>query len=269
MSIKLWLSSLTFFLAASITTVQAADETIKKMKTRSDGMFRMMIIDPGQYDAAVILLQGGKGRLKIKDDGIRGGKNNFLIYFRDHFVDNGLLVAVADAPKDYYEGEAMRVDNFRLSQEHADDLGAVISELRVRTDKPIWLVGTSRGSISAVNAASRLSGNSAPNGLVLTSSVVTTTHKGFPNVFDVDLSGISVPLLITHHVDDACGSSMYKPAVALKDAFPASSTVEFRTYEGGDEGKHKHRCKRKSAHGYYGQEKKVLDEIIAWIKSHS
>ena len=266
---KLWLTGLIFLLALSVTTVQAVDETIKKMETRSGGMFRMMIVDPGQYDAAVILLQGGKGHLKIKDGGIKGGKNNFLIHFRDYFADNGLLVGIADAPEDYYLGEAMRLDNFRISQEHADDLGAVIKDLRGRTNKPIWLVGTSRGSISAVNAASRLSGDSAPNGLVLTSSVVTTTHKGFPNVFDVDLSGISVPVLITHHVDDACGSSEYDPAKALGNAFPASSTVEFRAYEGGDEGKHKHRCKRKSAHGYYGQEKKVLDEIIAWIKSKS
>jgi hypothetical protein len=42
--------------------------------------------------------------------------------------------------------------------------------LRMRTQGAVWLVGTSRGSISALNAAARLSGPSAPDGIVLTSA---------------------------------------------------------------------------------------------------
>lgn len=247
----------------------AADQTIEKMTTRNGGMFRMVTIDPGDHSAAVVLLQGGKGRIGVKDKFIKGGKRNFLIHYREYFADKGLLVAIADAPRDHYKGEAMRANRFRLTQDHADDLGAVIRKLRQRTDKPVWLIGTSRGSISAVNAATRLRGKDLPDGLVLTASVVQDAGTGRPHVFDMDTSRISMPVLIVHHEDDGCPSSSYQEALKLKDAFPASTAVEFKSYKGGKDGDGADQCNRLSPHGFLGQEETVLDAIIAWINAHS
>jgi hypothetical protein len=56
--------------------------------------------------------------------------------------------------------------------EHAQDLGKVIADVRTRVGGPVWLVGTSRGTISAANAASRLTGPAAPDGIVLTSALM-------------------------------------------------------------------------------------------------
>lgn len=260
--------SLLALLSAPIA-VQAADQSIEKMKTRKGGMFRVLTLDPGEHFAAAVLLQGGKGRLGIKDDFMKGGKKNLLINFREKFADAGVLVAIGDAPRDHYKGQGMRGDEFRLSQEHADDVGAVIKKLRSQTDKPVWLIGTSRGSISAVNAANRLSGDAAPDGIVLTASVVTTTAKGWPNTFDVDLSKIAVPVLITHHEDDGCPSSPYGRATDLELAFPSSPSVKFITYTGGEKGDSKNRCNRLSPHGYLGQEDKAIQDIIDWLKQHS
>ncbi|MEW8347275.1 MAG: hypothetical protein AB2687_03130 [Candidatus Thiodiazotropha taylori] len=239
------------------------------MKTRSTGMFRLVTIDPGEHTAAVILLQGGKGRIGVKDRYIKGGKKNFLIHHREDFADKGLLGGIADAPKDHYKGEAMRADRFRLTEHHADDLAAAIRRLRRQTDKPVWLVGTSRGSISAVNAATRLSGGDAPDGLVLTASVVIDAGTGWPHLFDMDMSGIAVPVLIVHHESDDCPSSPYSEAIRLKDAFPKSPAVGFIPYTGGEEGDFGNRCNRLSPHGFLGQEKEVVDDIVGWINEHS
>jgi len=67
---------------------------------------------------------------------------------------------------------------FRTAPEHADDLGKVIADVRARTKAPVWLVGTSRGAISAANAASRLSGPPAPDGLVLISALMSGGRGG-------------------------------------------------------------------------------------------
>jgi hypothetical protein len=45
---------------------------------------------------------------------------------------------------------------FRNSQKHVQDIEAVISYIRSINDKPIWLVGTSRGTESAAYAAVHL-----------------------------------------------------------------------------------------------------------------
>ncbi len=51
-----------------------------------------------------------------------------------------------------------------MSAQHAEDIGKVIADVRERTKLPVWLVGTSRGAISAANAASRLTGPPRPTG---------------------------------------------------------------------------------------------------------
>ena len=50
-------------------------------------------------------------------------------------------------------------DWFRLGDKHASDIAAVVAELKKRFDNvPVFLVGTSRGTISAANGA-RAPGN--------------------------------------------------------------------------------------------------------------
>ena len=58
--------------------------------------------------------------------------------------------------------------NQRLTQAHADHLAQVIAAVRTRwPGKPVWLVGTSNGTLSVFNAAARLTGAALPNGIAL------------------------------------------------------------------------------------------------------
>jgi len=116
--------------------------------------------------ASVILFVGAHGRLALSPRGIGWGEGNFLVRNRERFCREGFLVAVMDAPSDRPQG----LWNFRTSVAHAEDIKYVIAELRKMFDIPVWLIGTSMGTVSAANFAARLK-EGGPDGLVLTSTI--------------------------------------------------------------------------------------------------
>jgi hypothetical protein len=155
---------------------------------------------------ALVLLVGGGGHLALDDKGCpRALKGNSLVRSLPNFHQAGFVTALADSPSDYTGEDGLA--GFRTAPEHADDLGRVIADVRARTKAPVWLVGTSRGAISAANAASRLSGPSAPDGLVLTSALMSGGRGGAKpwltqSVFDLPLEAIRMPVLVVGHAAD-------------------------------------------------------------------
>ena len=167
----------------------------------------------GRPAAAVVLLAGGNGILGLAPDGsiTNGLSNNFLVRSRQLFADHNLYVAVLDAPSDHATPPGL-TSAYRVGLEHAQDIGVVLANVRMRAGVPTWLVGTSSGALSVANTATRTltSPRASPAGIVLTSSL---THKslGCPvPVTDVLLQSIRLPTLIVSHRDDACACS---PAV--------------------------------------------------------
>ena len=84
------------------------------------------------------------------------GAGNFLVRTRQMFVNDGIAVAVIDAPSD--RQSAPYLNGFRLSKEHADDARAVIAWLKEQLHVPVWLVGTSRGTSAAAIAVALAGG---------------------------------------------------------------------------------------------------------------
>jgi hypothetical protein len=71
------------------------------LPTRPGVSQRMVVLSPPEPKAAVILFAGGHGGLQISSVGsFHWGNGNFLVRSRQLFVDQGLLVAVVDAPSD-------------------------------------------------------------------------------------------------------------------------------------------------------------------------
>jgi hypothetical protein len=157
---------------------------------------------------AVVLLAGGGGFLDLDDQGCpRALKGNSLVRSLPHFHRGGFATALVDAPSDHRNADGLA--GFRITPQHADDVGKVIADMRKRSNVPVWLIGTSRGTISAVNAAARLAGPSAPDGLVLTSAVTSGGKGGqkpwvVQTVFGVPLEAIRVPVLVVGHAADTC-----------------------------------------------------------------
>jgi hypothetical protein len=158
--------------------------------------------------AALVLLPGGGGHLSLDAQGCpRKLTGNSLVRSRDLFHEAGFATALVDVPTDHRGTDGL--GGFRLSKQHAQDIGKVIADVRRRTNLPVWLVGTSRGAISAANAAGRLEGESAPDGLILTSPVTSGRSGGRKSwvaqtTLGAPLEAIRMPVLVVAHAADAC-----------------------------------------------------------------
>ena len=241
----------------------AAEEEVRTIPTRPGVTTSFLLLRPaGAPTASVILLAGGDGDLGLTADGIHQLQGNFLVRTRTRWMREGFLVAVLDRPSDRKGG----LWNFRTTAEHAADVRAVIAALREVAGAPVWLVGTSMGTLSAANAAARLA-DGGPSGIVLTSSVTETSKTTYEAVRHAGLGDIRVPTLVVHHRDDACRFSPYSGAQAIVRALTRAPAKELMTFEGGSP-PISTPCEAKAAHGYLGIEAQVVSAIGAWIRAH-
>lgn len=244
------------------STQSIADETVD-LTTRGGVIQRILWMPRDEADANIILFPGGTGRIKITDGGDIKIGGNFLVRTRNDFASHKLNVAVFDAPSDHYTKKGMKTDYFRASTEHAEDISAVIDYIKKQSNVPVWLVGTSRGTESAANAAIRLVGK--VDGLILTSSMTEENRNGV-SLPEMQLYTIKAPTLIVHHQHDECRVTTPEGAEVIKDALTNATKVELKYFSGGDDPISKP-CKAKSAHGFLGIENEVVKYISDFIKA--
>ncbi len=243
--------------------VHQASETIVSVSSRPGvTQFFMLVRPEGDPVVSAVLFTGSGGNLRLAQRGGVGSGSNFLVRNRARLAAHGVLVAVIDAPSDR-ESEGLTL--FRSTAAHAQDVQAVIEALRRLSPAPVWLVGTSMGSVSAANAAGRLAGTpAAPDGLVLTSSVTRPSRRERESLSDVRLGAVTARTLIVHHKDDACPVTPYRDAAALPRELKASARVAFLTIEGGDPAQ-SGACEPLSAHGFFGLDAGVIEHIARWM----
>ena len=243
------------------TSASAFEASVKTLESRPGVTESFLVVQPdGPPAASVILFSGGDGVLSLKGYGPKWSHANFLVRSRDLFAAEGLLVAVLDVPSDHAPGYG----RFRVSKDHARDVAAVIADLKALAPVPVWLVGTSKGTVSAAFVAGRLR-EGGPDGVVLTSSITERSRRTTDTVLDADLAEIRVPTLIVHHKQDGCVSTRYSSARLLLGQLTKAPRKDFVSVEGGiavgDP------CEPFAHHGYNGIEREVVRAIAAWIKS--
>lgn len=222
---------------------------------------------------SLVLLPGGGGFLDLDADGCpRRLSGNSLVRSIPHFISAGFTVALVDAPSDHRDEDGLAA--FRTDPKHASDIGRVIVDLRRRVPGAVWLAGTSRGSISAANAAVRLEGPEAPDGVVLTSALMAGqigARKLFvaQSVFDLPLEAIRQPVLIVGHAADQCIRS--PPGLMSRLAERLSGTrAQVVTVEGGPTHQGAagiEACEGRSPHGFVGQEAEVAAGIVRFVRT--
>jgi hypothetical protein len=242
--------------------------------TTSYGLVLPPARPPRGKGAVLVLLVGGPGYLKLDERGCPHKlASNSLVRSRELFHKAGLATALVDAPSDHHGDDGL--GGFRLSTEHAEDLGKVVADLRQRTKLPVWLVGTSRGALSAANAASFLKGAAAPDGLILTSPVTSGRTGGqkpwiAQTAFDVQLEEIRVPVLLVVHADDTCIRT--PPAliggVMARTNGVRKQTVTMRGIEGSvaAAAPSVEACRGRVAHGFFGQEAEVAEGLARFVR---
>ena len=118
---------------------------------------------------ALVLLAGGAGHVDLDAQGCAQKlKGNSLVRSAPLFNAAGFATAVVDAPSDFQGEDGLA--GFRTDPRHAKELGQVIADLRARTRGSVWVVGTSRGAISAANATWSASSRTTSSSLGSSSS---------------------------------------------------------------------------------------------------
>jgi len=242
-------------LATCWTTARGATvEEIVRLPSEGDAVLPVLFSrDDTQTPGAVALLfTGGAGSVGLLARGIPHPGGNFLVRSRQLFLDQGIATAVIDAPSDV----ASMSDGYRMSARHVRDVAAVVADARSRWPRAkIFLVGTSRGTVSAAYAGAAL--GPAVAGVVLSSSVLRSSRGG-AGLAGFDDRSIRTPLLLVHHVDDACPVTPYAAAQALSSRYPLISV------HGGDPPR-SDACEPFSAHGYVGVEAATVSAISHWM----
>jgi len=257
--------SLSWMLAGFLwlCTVPAIAQEMVTLPTRSGATQSYLVATLPQNPQAVAVLFPGSGgliRLRQEQGQIKFGQNNFLVRTRGEFVKRGVVAAILDAPSDYQSGWGMG-DEFRLGEAHFTDVSAVVADLGKRVPGlPLFLVGTSRGTISAAALGARF--GSGLSGVVLTSTMFRAagakSNEPGPGLSRFDFANIKVPVLFVHHVSDQCAVTPYSDAPRLADKYPLISVSGGRAPESGP-------CDPFSAHGYFGKETETIEQIVNWM----
>lgn len=247
--------------ASSAALAQTA--TVMDLPARPGAKQRVLVETPAGPPAAatLVLLMGGNGQLGVYPNGSLQRDSHFLARVRGLLTARGHVVVLVDAPSDRRD----LAGDFRESPEHAADLGAVIAHARKAFGKPVWLVGHSRGTHSAVTAATRLTGEAAPDGIVLAAAILESSRFGSATAKPLQDSGVDtlrMPVLVLHHTQDACQVS--PPAkVAELQARLAAATSRAILYEGGSS--RGSLCEVQAFHSFNGIEQRVVDDLSAYI----
>jgi alkylated DNA nucleotide flippase Atl1 len=239
-----------FFAAA------AAHADVVHLATRP-GVTQPLRVEPAADTRAVaILFAGGHGGVRFGGDGepqtLRG---NFLLRSRALFHTHGVATATFGAPSDRAR-QPFLDDAFRLSDEHATDVGAVVEEMRRRFRVPVFLVGTSRGTLSAAAAALKLGGRAAaaPDGVVLTAAMTS--------LVDQRIDAFAMPVLLVGHRLDTCRATDYRDLPRLAGRLRAPRH-EVLTFGGGrSDGPP---CEAFAYHGFNGIEDEAVAAIARWM----
>ncbi len=233
-----------------------------RLQPRPGVELRLGVEARGNAQAVVLLFAGGHGKLSLDESGqpqtLRG---NFLIRARNHLAARGLIVVMVDAPSDRQTEAGLT--GYRQSAAHAAEIGLAVSTIRQRFGRPVWVVGTSNGSLSVASAAAQLQGAQRPDGAVFTSSVTQPTRRN-GSVFDVSLASYSGAALVASHEGDGCRATPASDSPRLLAALSAPRPKKLLTFTGGSPPRGDP-CEAFSQHGFVGIEGQVMNAIADFI----
>ena len=227
----------------------------------SDGQTqRVLYATPAHVRGTIVMLPGGEGNVGLEDGGdIRHG-HNFVVRTRSLWKARGYAVLIPDTV------DHANLRGHRSTPEYAQLVRDLVTFAHRQIDRPVFLLGTSQGSIAAMNGASHAEPDSIA-GVVLTESVSVLGGSG-ETVFDADPRGVRVPALVVANRDDRCNVAPPSAAHKIAQAMSSSHDVTVMDVEGGI-AKSGTACGSLTPHGYYGIEDDVVSRIAHWLDDHA
>ncbi|MEP9369358.1 alpha/beta hydrolase [Xanthobacter sp. VNH20] len=219
---------------------------------------RLVLLSPPTPRATLLMLPGGAGKIGIRCDGTFAHPANFLVRTRALWLSRGYAVLIPDAAGN------RTLRGRRSTPAYAQTVRALAAFAKEHAGGPVILMGTSQGSIAAMNAAAHLRDGEIA-GLVLTESVSRLGGSG-ETVFDAHPKQVDVPVLVVANTDDACFVAPPQDAPKIVAGLTHAPSVHLLNVSGGV--LKSKPCGSLSPHGYYRIEDTTVAAIAAWIDAH-
>ncbi|MGM4992095.1 alpha/beta hydrolase [Tardiphaga sp. 841_E9_N1_2] len=241
---------------AAAQTAPSTTERVLNLPVHGGDRQRALYASPSHPRATIVMLPGGAGDVGIARDGEIAHGNNFVVRSRLLWNAAGFAVLIPDAV------DSQNLRGLRSSPQYAALVGDLVAAAHAQAPGPVFLLGTSQGSIAAMNGAANLRDGQIA-GIVLTESV-SRLGGSHETVFDAHPERVNVPALVVANSDDRCNVAPPEDADRIAAAMSGAPRVKVIRVSGGDQ-RSSTDCGSLSPHGYYGIEQKVVDTIAAWI----
>jgi dienelactone hydrolase len=207
----------------------------------------------GHPGSILLVIPGGNGliHLQTRDGKIRhDAQSNLFIRNTKPFQERRIGVAMPDVPSDRSKGINVI---FRKGREHADDLRAVLKDLKTRYRKSkIFFATSGSGGVSALFAAGHVGGDL--DGVILAGADTSQLHA-------YDHSAVKTPVLMMHHAMDSCDPS---PMIEAKE-IAGRYSFTLIPFSGGASDQDSDPCGFRTRHGLFGLDGKAVAAIDDWI----
>lgn len=211
---------------------------------------------PRHPRATIVMLPGGAGDVGIRRDGDIRHDDNFVVRTRALWASRGYAVLIPDT----VEHTSLR--GLRSSPQYGRLVGQLVAFAHQQIAGPVFLLGTSQGSIAAMNGAAHAASGSIA-GIILTESVAIMGRSG-ETVFSAEPGQVRAPALVVANRDDRCNVAPPQAADRIAAAMTGSRDVKVLMVAGGVT-RSQTSCGSLTPHGYFGIENKVVSAISDWI----
>jgi len=226
-----------FFCLMLAAGAHAEDRLIEDAQwPNGDKIPYLLTVEGAEPKYVVILMPGGTGRLEphMQKGEIKFfGAGNFLIRSRDVFADQDFAAVSTDATQDAVRMQAI-VDDVQRRFKAAE----------------IYLIGTSRSTLSTISLAKSMDGKVA--GFIHTSSMAA--------IGGLDTRGFKSRHLIVHHRNDECRVTPPYAAIGNNKDYGTALILVEGGVSYGDV------CEARAHHGYNGVEADIVGKIKDWIR---
>jgi hypothetical protein len=223
------------------------------------GEERVLSSAPSHPRGSIVMFPGGAGDIGLdRNGGITRG-DNFVVRTRALWNMHGYAVLIPDTI------DRANLRGVRSAPAYGQLADSLIALAHRQWPGPVFVLGTSQGSIAAMNGAAHAASGSVA-GVVLTESVSVMGGSG-ETVFDADPQRVHVPVLIVANRDDHCRVAPPQDASRIAAALTASREVRVVMVSGGVT-RSTQDCGSLTPHGYYGIEGKVVDAVTHWMDEH-
>ena len=243
----------TFFFLSFLISSKSFAIKESKIENKKISDLPVFVTSTENINANLIGIIGGKG---MKNE--IGKSKNFLKRYKGNFVEKGIAFYLFPNVNSSTKASYPR----RISEDRIGRLNELVKYISSVNDKPIYIIGFSRGAVDAGFYAKKYP--KSISGIILASGIYKNESNKAKNFSMEKIIGkkIKVDTLVVHHEKDECSVTQYKYAKSFFKKLKAPKKNLLNYTEGSGTGRE---CGPYHHHGFEGIELKVANDITEWI----